>query len=99
MGSIDTIRPLPTVLSSAINKSQQHQVKNSWELQELNLGLLVHSENGMQCAMRPPLYYLLFVVCFSLDESVSVVETERLESKGKAKTFRDPTTLNIIWYF
>ena len=40
MGSIDIIKPLSTVLSSAINKSQQHQEKNSWEDQESNPGLL-----------------------------------------------------------
>ena len=30
-GSIDIIKPLSTVLSSAVNKSQLHQEKNSWE--------------------------------------------------------------------
>ena len=91
---MDIIKPLSTVLSSAINKSQQHQVKNSWELQELNLGL-----QGVLCAPPPPTL-LSFVCClFFSRRSVSVVETEPLESKGKAKTFRDPTTLNMIWYF
>ena len=37
---IDIIKPLSTVLSSAVNKSQQHQQKNSWERQELNPGLV-----------------------------------------------------------
>ena len=36
MGLIDMIKPLSTVLSSAINKSQQHQEKNSWERRESN---------------------------------------------------------------
>ena len=40
MGSIDIIKPLSTVLSCAINKSQQNQDKNSWECRESNLGLL-----------------------------------------------------------
>ena len=31
MGSIDIIKPLTSVLISAINKSQQHHEKNSWE--------------------------------------------------------------------
>ena len=39
MGLIDIIKPLSTVLSSAVNKSQQHQKKNSLERQGLNLGL------------------------------------------------------------
>ena len=40
MGSFDIIKPLSTVPSCAINKSQQHQEKNSWDRQELNPGLL-----------------------------------------------------------
>ena len=43
MGSIDILKPLSIVLSSAANKYQQHQEKNSWELQETNL-----------CALQPP---------------------------------------------
>ena len=39
MGLIDIIKPLSTVLSSAFNKPQQHQEKNSWERQESNPGL------------------------------------------------------------
>ena len=34
MGSIHIIKTLSTVLSNAINKSQQHQEKNSWECRE-----------------------------------------------------------------
>ena len=40
MGLICIIKPLSTVLSSAVNKSQQHQEKKSWERQELNPGSL-----------------------------------------------------------
>ena len=40
MGLIDIIKPLSSVLSSAVNKSQQHQEKKSWESLELNRGLL-----------------------------------------------------------
>ena len=29
------IKPLPTLLSTAVNKSQQYQEKNSWECQEI----------------------------------------------------------------
>ena len=39
MGLIDIIKPLSSVLSSAINKSRQHQEKTSCECQELNRGL------------------------------------------------------------
>ena len=31
MGSVDIIEPLSTILSSAVNLTQQHQEKNSWE--------------------------------------------------------------------
>ena len=48
MGLIDIIKPLYTALSSAINKSQQHQEKNSWERQELLGG----SENGIHFANK-----------------------------------------------
>ena len=40
MGSIYITKPLSTVLSSAINKYQEHQEKYSLECQESNLGLL-----------------------------------------------------------
>ena len=40
MGLIDIIKPLSIVLSSAVEKFLQHTEKNSWECQELNLGLL-----------------------------------------------------------
>ena len=37
MRTIDIIKPLSTVLSSAINKSRQHQDKKSWELLEASM--------------------------------------------------------------
>ena len=40
MSSIDIIKPLSTVLSSAVNTSNQHQDKNSLTRQELNLEML-----------------------------------------------------------
>ena len=55
MGSIDIIKPLSTVLGSAVNKSQQHQDKNSGECLELNPGLL--GEKQVVCyqrAIQPP---------------------------------------------
>ena len=54
MGLIDIIKPLSTVQSSAINKSQQHQEKNSWECQELNPGLLGEKQICYIRAMQPP---------------------------------------------
>ena len=38
MGLIDMIKPLSTVQSSAVNKSQQPQEKNSWECRDSNPG-------------------------------------------------------------
>ena len=51
MGSIDNIKPLFTVLSSAVIKSQQHQAKNSSEHQKSHLGLLCDK------LVLLPLYY------------------------------------------
>ena len=42
--SIDTIKPLPTVLSSAVNKSRQCRESNPEQ----------QSESAIHCAMRPP---------------------------------------------
>ena len=47
-GSIGIIRPLSTALSSATNKSQQHQEKNSWERWESNTWM------RSLCATKPP---------------------------------------------
>ena len=54
MGSIDIIKPLSTVPSSTFNKSQQHQVNNSWEPRELNPGLLGERQVCYLCPMQPP---------------------------------------------
>ena len=40
MGQIYIIKPLSTVLSSAVNKSQQNHEKNSWECKESKPGPL-----------------------------------------------------------
>ena len=40
MGSIDSIKPLSPVLSSAVNKSKQHQEKKFLECRESNMGPL-----------------------------------------------------------
>ena len=55
MGSIDIIKPLSNVLSSAINKSHEHQEKNTLECRELNLGLLGEKQVCYLCAMQSPL--------------------------------------------
>ena len=54
MGSIDIIKPLSNVLSSAINKSHEHQEKNTLECRELNLGLLGEKQVCYLSAMYPP---------------------------------------------
>ena len=58
MGSNDIIRPLPTVLSSAANKSQQHWEKNYWERQESNQVGLGEKQVCYLCAMQPSLLSL-----------------------------------------
>ena len=55
MGSIDIIKPLFNVLSSAVNKSQQQQEKNSWERRESNPGLLGERQECYLWIMQPPL--------------------------------------------
>ena len=53
MGLIDIIKPLSTLLSSAVNKSQQHQEKNSREHRESNPRLLGEKQVCYPCAMQP----------------------------------------------
>ena len=47
------IKSQSTALSSAVNKSQQHQEKNSREHKEFNPGLLVKKQVCYLCAMQP----------------------------------------------
>ena len=54
MDSIDIIKPLFTVPSSAVNKSQLYQEKNSCECQESNQGLLDENQVCFLCALQPP---------------------------------------------
>ena len=54
MGLIDIIKPLSTVLSGAVNKSQQHQEKKSWEHRESNRGQLGKKQVCYLCAMQSP---------------------------------------------
>ena len=53
MGSFDIIKPLTTVLSSAIKNSKQHQGKNSREHRESNLGLLGEKQVFYLRAYKP----------------------------------------------
>ena len=62
MGSIDIIKPMSTVLSSAVNKSQQHQDKNSLERRELNLGPLGEKQECHPFVLSPRLGNLLFAI-------------------------------------
>ena len=53
MGSIDIIKHLSTLLSCAVNKSQQHQEKNSWECWGSNPGLLGEKQEFYLFAKQP----------------------------------------------
>ena len=53
MSSIDILKPLWTVVSSVINKCQQHQEKNSWDCQESHLGPLGEKRECLLCALQP----------------------------------------------
>ena len=59
MGLIDIIKHLSTVLSSDINKSQQHQNIKSWECRESNPGLLDEKQACYLCSSPPKLNTLL----------------------------------------
>ena len=56
MGSIAIIKPLSTVLSSAVKKSQKYQEKNSWEHRESTPGQLGKKQVCYLCAMQPPVF-------------------------------------------
>ena len=63
MGSIDIIKLLSTALSSAVNKSEQHQEKNSWEYRVSNPGLLGEKQehqNAASVPCNPPLHETVF---------------------------------------
>ena len=55
MALFDMIKPLSTVLSSAVSNSQQHQEKNYWDCWELNPGRLGEKQGYYLCAMQPPM--------------------------------------------
>ena len=54
MSLINNFKPLSIAQSSAANRSQQHQEKNSWKCQESNPGLLSEKLVCYLCAMDPP---------------------------------------------
>ena len=54
MSLIDIIKPLSTVLSSVVNKSQQHQEKIYWESRELNPGLLGEKQYATSLLFQSP---------------------------------------------
>ena len=62
MGSIEIIKPVSTVLSIAVNKSQQHQDKNSLERREWNLGPLREKQECHPFVLSPRLGNLLFAI-------------------------------------
>ena len=70
MGSIDIIKPLPTVLSSGVNKSQQHQEKKSWERRESNLGPLGEKQECYLRALQPHNCPLVSLYCKWRQEQV-----------------------------
>ena len=47
------IKLLSAVLNSAVNKSQQHQEKNSWERRDLNFGPLGENQECYLCVASP----------------------------------------------
>ena len=78
--SIDIIKPLSTALSSAFNKSQKNQEKNSWERRESNPGLLGEEQECYLCAMQPLM--LEFFIAPLLPNSwrdTHLVEAEKTE--------------------
>ena len=56
MGSIDIVKPLSSVLGSAVNKYRQNQEKIFWAQREANL--LGEKQVCHLCAMKPPLKHV-----------------------------------------
>ena len=61
MDSIDIIKLESTVLSHAVNESQQHKEKNYWDRQESNPGLLGGKQVCYLFAMQPPLLHISLI--------------------------------------
>ena len=72
MGLTVFIKPLSTVLSSAVYKFQHREGKNYWECRESNLGLLGEKLVCYLCAMQPPNLVNLYPgACWELNELLS----------------------------
>ena len=69
MGTIGIIKPLSTVLSSAVNKSQQHKRTNSWEHRESSPVLLDLKRDHYQLCYSAPFFYM-FAMSNELIEKV-----------------------------
>ena len=69
MSLIDIIKPLSTILSSAVTKSQQHQMKNSWDGRESNRGPLGSKQEGHPLCYAAPFVQHLFPSLVSCSNS------------------------------
>ena len=75
MGLFDILKPLCSVRSIAVNKSQQHKEKNYWECRESNLGLPVVKREHCPSCYAVPFSASLFV---SLNGSAGDTDLDRL---------------------
>ena len=71
MGLIDIIKPMYTVTSIAINKSQQHQDKNSWEYRESNSGQLSEKQICYLFSTQPPVCLVVINITYFFQKSRS----------------------------
>ena len=83
MSSIDIIKPLSTVLSSVIDKSQQHQEKNSQESQELNPGPLGAKQE------HHPLCYKVTLIVSAYADRINLPRLDNNRSTSFRVTDRD----------
>ena len=97
MDLMDIIKPLSTAQSSAVNKSQQHQGKDSRERQESNLGLLGEKQVSYLCAMQQQHQGKNYVLCPFHQGPVlpptswcCLIEASQSVSESKALPFRRP---------
>ena len=67
MGPIDIIKPLSTVLGSAVKKSQEHQEKNSWGMPRIESGAA-----GCNSGMLPLCYFWCDLVVLRICHSLGV---------------------------
>ena len=94
MGSIDIIKPLSTVLSSAINKYQQHQEKKNW-----NTPRIKPRTPGWEASLLPLCYEApptstnfvksSTISNFDVSKATSDTSTEALEPELPAATYQE----------